>query len=73
MALTVTSVRTGHVLDEVSLVDGRLAYQTGRAQQIVEGKRATHPELTDADLYRLVTDWSNGYIAISAEQDRPAG
>lgn len=69
MALTVTSVRTGHVLDEVRLVDGKLAYQTGRARQIVEGKRAAHPELSDADLYRLVTDWSNGYIQISDEQD----
>jgi hypothetical protein len=71
--MLIVTAADGHVLDEVSLVGGKLTYRTGRAQQIVEGKRNPLRPLSDERLYELAAGWSNGYIAISVEQDGPAG
>lgn len=62
--LIATSVRTGHVLDEVRLTDGVLAYQTGKVQALVEAPRALRP-FTDAELFALAADSSNGYITLT--------
>lgn len=62
--LTVIAQSTGHVLDSVSLVDGVLTYSSGAARPVVEGPRRVKPALTDADLYALAADTSNGYITI---------
>ena len=70
--LTVTG-SDGHVLDEIRLVGGKLAYQTGRVREVVETPRRKHPDLTDERLYELAAGWSNGYITISPEQDDTAG
>lgn len=67
--LIVTVVSGGRELDRVSLVDGKLTYATGAAQDIVEGPRRKFTDLTDERLYELAADSSNGYIKISAEQD----
>ena len=63
--LIATSVRTGLVLDEVRLTDGVLAYQTGKVQASVEAPRAVKPHLTDAALFALAADSSNGYITLT--------
>lgn len=62
--LIATSVRTGHVLDEVRLTDGVLAYQTGKVQALVEAPRALRA-FTDAELFALVADSSTGYITLT--------
>jgi hypothetical protein len=63
--LVVTSQRNGNVLDSVDLHDGRLTYSSGVAREYVEGARRIKPGLTDAELYALAADTSNGYITIS--------
>ena len=55
----------GHVLDEVRLVDGKLAYRTGRAQSMVEAPRPMHPTWSDRQLYELVAGSSNGYVTFT--------
>lgn len=67
--LTVTSRRSGAVIDTVTLVEGALTYSTGAARALVEGPRNVKPALTDAELYALAADTSNGYIAIKAEPE----
>jgi hypothetical protein len=64
-ALILTSVRTGRQLDRVTLVNGQLAYETGKARGIFDGLRTTRPDLTDEQLLALRADWSNGYIALT--------
>lgn len=63
--LTVTSRRTGVVLDTVTLVDDVLTYSTGAAKALVEGPRNVKPALTDRELYALAADTSNGYFTIT--------
>lgn len=63
--LIASSVRTGHVLDEVRLTDGVLSYQTGRVQAAVEAPRAVKPHLSDAELFALAADTSTGYITLT--------
>jgi hypothetical protein len=70
--MLIVTTPDGHVIDEVRLVDGFLAYRTGRARDIVEGKRSPLRPLTDERLYELAAGWSNGYVSISAEQGGPA-
>ena len=62
--LVVSSVRSGRVLDTVTLVDGVLAYDTGKARDLVEAPRIAKPDLTDAQLLAMRSNWSNGYIQI---------
>jgi hypothetical protein len=64
--LVVTSLTTGTELDRVTLDAGTLTYATGRARGLFESLRASRPGLSDEDLFRLRTDWSNGYLAITA-------
>lgn len=56
--------RNGHAIDSVTLVDGVLTYATGKAKALVEGPRNVKRTLTDAELYALAADTSNGYITI---------
>lgn len=67
--LTVIAQSTGHVIDSVTLVDGVLTYSTGVARPYVEGARGVKPSLTDAELYALAADSSNGYITIKSGGD----
>jgi hypothetical protein len=57
--------RSGHVLDDVTLADGVLTYTTGAARPFVEGPRGVKPALSDAELYALAADTSNGYVTIT--------
>lgn len=61
--------RNGAAIDEVTLVDGVLTYATGRAKALVEGPRGMKPALTDAELYALAADTSNGYITFTSVDD----
>jgi hypothetical protein len=65
--LTVTSQATGHVLDSVTLHAGSLTYSSGVSRPMVEGPRRVKPSLTDAELYALAADTSNGYITIKSD------
>lgn len=71
-ALRVVSVTgdggEGAELDRVMLDDeGRLAYRTGAARDLFEGRRrALGSETTDQELAEQMTGWSNGYIAVRA-------
>ena len=72
MALIMSSVRSGAVLDTVTLDGDRLAYDTGTARSMLEGLRTRRPgpPLSDADLYRLAPGLTNTHV-IFAEQDVP--
>lgn len=74
-ALLVTSVASGAELDRVVLDDeGRLAYRTGAAREMFEGRRRVlGAETSDADLAAHMAGWSNGYIAIRAAGGGAAG
>ena len=63
-SLVVISLSTGAELDRLTLVDGKLTYLTGRAQSVFDGLRNARPDLSDEELFKLRTDWSNGYWQI---------
>lgn len=60
--LKVISVRSGDVIDTVTLADGELRFATGAAREMFESLRSVDPSLTDAAIFAMRTDWSNGYI-----------
>lgn len=69
--LTVVNVRDGRVLDEVELTAaGELRYRTGAARSMFEGLRGSDQTLTDAQIFALRTDWTNGYVAIRGHGER---
>jgi hypothetical protein len=55
---------SGHVLDDIELVNDALVYNTGVSRGFVEGRRVLKPQITDEQLYALVADTSNGYVSI---------
>lgn len=67
--LTVVSQASGNVLDSVTLHGGALTYSSGVSRPYVEGPRRVKPSLTDAELYALAADTSNGYITIKSGGD----
>lgn len=70
-ALVVVSVGDGTELDRLTLDDeGRIAFRTGVARDMVEAWRARIDagDDTDTELLAALAGWSNGYVAV-----RPAG
>jgi len=67
VAILVTSVRNGHRIDRVDLVDGKLTYETGVSQSTIERIRLANRELTDAEVYALGKNSSNGYWRMAEE------
>lgn len=63
--MLIVTGRNGHVLDDVTLDDGVLTYNTGTARELLERPRSAKPGLTDAELYALAADTSNGYVTIT--------
>lgn len=78
-ALLVTVVASGAEVDRVTLDDEeRLAYRTGAARDIFEGRRRVMGDgkASDADLLASLDGWSNGYITVRAagkDTDQPKG
>lgn len=69
--LYVVSVKTGSTIDTVTLENGKLKYDSGRAQGMFEGIRRRDRNLTDEALFRFRDGWSNGYIV--ATRNKPDG
>lgn len=46
------------------LVDGRLTFATGNARALFSDLSKRRPALSEAEMFRLCSDWSNGYIQI---------
>lgn len=65
MTLTVIVVRTGAVLDVVTLDAGELRYSTGAARDVFEAPRARNANLSDAELFESRAGWSNGYLRVA--------
>lgn len=67
MSLLLEAVDSGDVLDTIDLSgDGVLVYDTGDAEEIFEGVRR-RTKVSDAELYRLMNPWSNGYLRVREE------
>jgi hypothetical protein len=62
--LIVTVVGSGYELDRIVLVDGHLTFATGNARTLFSDLYNRRPALSEAEMFRLRTDWSNGYIQI---------
>lgn len=62
--LEVTDVDTGRVLDRVHLSpDGKLTYETGLAQSMLDTLIAQ--DMDPSQAFDMRIGWSNGYIASS--------
>jgi hypothetical protein len=60
MTIEYVSVGSGAVLDRITLVDGELTYETGKARSMVEN-RMVRGETPEAIIESL-RSWSNGYV-----------
>lgn len=69
MALVAKAVNDDTViLDTITLVGGKLRFETGAAKAMFDNIRKTRAHMgrhtTDAQLYAALSGWSNGYIKI---------
>lgn len=64
MAVIMKSVKSGAVLDTVTLDGDHLVYDTGIARSMLDGLRTRRPgpPLTDPDLYRLAPGLTNTHL-----------
>lgn len=63
--MTKLQVKSGQqIIDEVTLVDGKLKFKTGLAEDLFSNKKFI-ARLSDAEIFKELSDWSNGKVVIS--------
>lgn len=60
MIIEYVSVRTDQVLDRITLVDGEVGYETGKARPLVENRVVKGED--PAAIMDSLRSWSNGYV-----------
>jgi hypothetical protein len=67
MSIIVSTVAGDEPVDEVSLVDGKLVFTTGGAEDLFMSK--VQNGIPAAAVYEFYSDWSNGYLVAKASGD----